>query len=122
MAIDYSALAIAKPEPRTRAKARRQRQTATAARAVYAHVTARDRDSCRVCGSRQLIQRHHLRGRRFTTPEDVCCVCDACHDLIHPRIGGKRLRVEGNAELMNGLRVYRMDPWGTAGWIFVGYA
>ena len=111
-----------KPEPYRRVKARRQRQTATAARAVYTHVTARDRDQCRVCGSRQLIQRHHLRGRRFTTPADVCCLCDSCHDLIHPRVGGKRLKVEGDAEQSLGLRVYRMDPWGKVGWIFVGYA
>lgn len=111
-----------KPTPRRLIKARRQRQAATSARAVYAHVTARDWDQCRVCGSRLLVQRHHLRGRKFTTAEDVCCLCDACHDLIHPRIGGKRLKVEGNAEAHLGLRLYRMDPWGKVGWVFVGYA
>lgn len=113
-------LAIPKPEPRKRVKARQQRQQRRQDRTVYEQVTARDGNVCRVCGSGQFIQRHHLRGRKFTTTEDVCCLCDPCHDLIHPRIGGKKLLVKGNADQVGGLSVYRMDPWGKAGWILVG--
>ena len=113
---------LPKPEPWKKVKARRKRQEIKAHRPVYDHVTARDGGVCRVCGSGQFVQRHHLKGRKFTTPEDVCCLCDDCHDLIHPRIGGKRLKVEGNADQVRGLKVYRMDPWGKAGWILVGSA
>lgn len=112
----------AKPEPMTTVKARRKRAQAAADKVVYAAVTARDGNQCRVCGSRQGVQRHHLRGRRYTTVEDVCCLCAACHALIHPRIGGVRLKVEGNANAVTGLRVFRIDPWGRVGWIFVGFA
>ena len=113
---------IPKPEPLKRVKARRQRQQSAADRLVYAAVTARDGNLCRVCGSQQFVERHHLKGRKFTTTQDVCCLCDDCHGLIHPRIGGKRLKVEGNADEVNGLRVSRMDPWGKVGWIAVGWA
>lgn len=113
-------LAIPKPEPRKRVKARQQRQHRRQDRTVYEQVTERDGDRCRVCGSQRLIQRHHLRGRKFTATQDVCCLCDACHDLIHPRVGGKRLLLTGDADQVGGLSVYRMDPWGKVGWLYVG--
>ena len=80
-----------------RAKARAKRQEAKVNRDVYAWVTARD-PICRACHQRPTTERHHLRGRKYTTREDVVGVCDDCHDLLHVRIGGKKLKMYGNAE------------------------
>ena len=72
-------------------------------RAVYAHVTERD-PICRGCHARPTTQRHHLRGRKFTTIQDVCGVCDSCHEALHVRVGGKTLKLYGDAEART--------PWG----------
>lgn len=84
-----------------RSRRRAARLTATAHRAVYEHVSDRDGYRCRACGTYEGlgIHRHHLRGRQFTTPEDVCCVCSDCHARLHVRIGGKTLRIAGDAEV-----------------------
>ena len=66
-------------------------------------------------------ERHHLRGRKHTTVEDVCGLCDDCHELLHVRVGGKKLKITGNAELRSawgmpcGLTVER--HCGDRGWI-----
>lgn len=96
-------------------------------RAVYQHVSERDELRCRACGTYEGedIHRHHLRGRGFTTVEDVCCVCDDYHEKLHVRIGGKRLRISGNAEqrnaagVLNGLTIERRQPNGT--WMVEGF-
>lgn len=77
------------------------RRKATADRSVYQHVAERDGYRCRACGTYEglAIHRHHIRGRRFTTAEDVCCVCSDCHGRMHVRIGGKTLRIAGDAEV-----------------------
>jgi hypothetical protein len=99
---------------------RRVKSSAKADREVYAHVTKRD-PMCRTCHQRPTTERHHLRGRKYTTVEDVCGVCDDCHDLLHVRLGGKKLKVYGNAETRTamgnalGLTVERLTS--VHGWI-----
>jgi hypothetical protein len=85
---------------------KRPKTTAKADREVYVHVTKRD-PMCRACHQRPTTERHHLRGRKFTTREDVCGVCEDCHDLLHVRLGGKKLKIYGNAEQRFGLTVER---------------
>jgi hypothetical protein len=106
MPIDYSVLANPKPPSRKKVKAKAERVQAKADSFVYDWVTARDGGICRVCGEGSgEIHRHHLKGRQFTTKEDVCLLCDLCHDGVHVRVGGKWLDVRGNADRPNGLIV-----------------
>jgi hypothetical protein len=119
MAIDYSVLAIPKPPSRKKVKAKAERVQAKADKFVYEWVTARDGGVCRVCQSGQDIERHHLRGRKFTTKEDVCLLCDICHGGTHVRVGGKWLDVRGNADRPDGL-IVRMRIKGE--WKVVGRA
>lgn len=117
-----AARATQKPKGITaKLRARKKRQQAKPNGAVYAWVTARD-PICRGCHSRPATQRHHLRGRGWTTREDVCGVCDDCHDELHVRIGGKTLMITGNAETRSaysdmpcGLTVIRLVPG--HGWV-----
>lgn len=81
---------------------KRPKSSSKTDREVYAWVTARD-PLCRACHQRPTTERHHLRGRKYTTREDVCGLCDDCHDLLHVRVGGKRLKVYGNAEQRSAL-------------------
>jgi len=74
--------------------------TSTAHRAVYDAVTAREDHCCRVCGRGGDIHRHHIRGRAYTTTADVVCLCAECHEFTHVRVGGKRLKVSGNADAL----------------------
>jgi hypothetical protein len=101
----YTSCAIPKTD-HSRAKRSLARLKAKSDTSVYAHVSLRDGLRCRACGTYGGvdIHRHHLRGRRFTTVQDVCCVCDECHGLMHVRIGGKRLKLYGDAE--------QRSPWG----------
>lgn len=96
---DLALNALAKPEPHTRVKARADRQQAKADKEVYAYVSDRDGLRCRACGEYGGvdIHRHHLRGRAFTTASDVCCLCDDCHGFLHIRVGGKLLKLSGDA-------------------------
>jgi hypothetical protein len=104
MAIDYAAVAahggISKGPT---VKPVSEYSIAKQHRAVYAHVGERDGLRCRACGTYGGvdIHRHHLRGRKFTTHEDVCCVCDDCHDRLHVRVGGKTLKLYGDADVRN---------------------
>lgn len=78
---------------------RRSKRTSQADREIYAAVTTRDGDCCRACGRGSgHIHRHHLIGRSSTTTATVACICAACHQLLHVRIGGKRLRIYGDAD------------------------
>lgn len=90
---------VPKPPARARVKAATARQEAKADKAVYDAVTRRDM-GCRACGAENgLFHRHHLIGRKFTNTQDVCLVCDTCHELIHVRVGGKALAISGNADV-----------------------
>lgn len=82
---------------------KRPKSSAKADKAVYAHVSDRDGLRCRACGvyGGIDIERHHLRGRAFTTIQDVCCLCDECHGLLHVWVGGKLLKIHGDAERRN---------------------
>lgn len=83
---------------------KRPKSSASADRKVYQHVTGRD-PICRACHQKPTTERHHIRGRKFTTAEDVCGLCDDCHDLLHVRVGGKKLKIYGDAE--------KRSYWGT---------
>lgn len=96
--------AVPKPAPQARQKAAEARKQAKADREVYAHVTARDGGVCRLCYCPDGVQRHHIRGRGFTTPADVVCLCQICHGMAHVG-GGKLLVIAGNADQVGGLRV-----------------
>ena len=89
--------------PGALAKPARTVSTAKAQRSVYQHVSERDGLRCRACGAYGGIdiERHHLRGRHHTTIQDVCCLCDECHGLLHVRVGGKLLKIHGDAEQRN---------------------
>ena len=104
-ASNHPGLAIPKPELHARSRARVDRLQAQNDRAVYAWVTERDGHRCRACGEYGglAIHRHHLLGRKVTSIETVCCLCDECHANTHVRIGGKTLRISGNAEQRNRL-------------------
>ena len=101
--------AAAKPKRGTakRQKAVGQRRQAKADKLVYRAVDARDGLRCRICGEYAGldIHRHHMRGRKFTTLNDVCHLCDDCHGLLHVRVGGKLLKVYGDANVSKGLTV-----------------
>ena len=93
---------------------------ARADKAVYAAVTDRDQLFCRACGTYAGISahRHHLKGRAFTTVEDVCLLCPSCHADVHVRVGGKRLKFYGDANVRRGwapdgltIEVLRLGKW-----------
>lgn len=103
--------ATPKPAKGTAAKLKAQgkRFAATMCRLVYALVDLRDRGICRACKrcvGLEFIHRHHLRGRKFTALADVCHLCNRCHGWLHVRVGGKRLKLAGNAELHGGLTAW----------------
>ena len=79
-------------------------------RQVYAHVTAREENGCRICGvwcnpeAKTLLKKGHHHHVIYesaggpTTVENVCLLCARCHNDEHQH----RIRIEGNAE---------GDPW-----------
>ena len=99
-ASSFPGLAIPKGTPRRLVKSRASRQQAAADKLVYAHVDARDGLRCRICGIYAGVDahRHHLRGRRFTTIHDVCNLCQDDHEALHVRVGGKLMKLSGDAE------------------------
>ncbi len=99
---------IRKPKgPTARRRATKKRRKQVAAQPVYAHVTKRD-VVCRGCSKNPTTQRHHMDGRSVPeTIQNVCGVCDDCHDDLHVRIGGKKLKIFGDAETFGGLIVMR---------------
>ena len=110
--------ALRKPAKGTakRQKAAGQRVQAKADKLVYQAVDARDAHRCRICleYSGLDIHRHHLRGRMFTTLNDVCHLCNDCHALLHVRVGGTLLKVYGDANVVGGLTVetrQNNDQW-----------
>jgi len=117
-------IGTAKPKPvkgsAKQAKARGKRQQAKLDKIVYRHVTDRD-PLCRGCHIEPTTQRHHLLGRSITSEATVCGVCDDCHRQLHVRVGGKTLKIYGDAEKRSawgmpcGLTVERF--FATRGWI-----
>ena len=120
MAIDYRVLAQPKPDT-GRQQRREARQQAKADKDVYAYVSERDGLRCRACHAYGGvdIERHHLRGRKFTTTQDVCCLCDDCHGCLHVRVGGKLMKLYGDADArdrfgrLNGLTLETRNNDGT---------
>lgn len=121
-------LSTACPKPANPGAVKRalERQTAKQDKAVYIAVDERDKYFCRACCDYEGIDihRHHLRGRAYTTVHDVAHICESCHDRLHVRIGGKTLKVYGDADqrnpftgVPNGLTVEMRQRDGT--WIAV---
>ena len=81
---------------------RRSKRVSKADRAVYAAVTERDY-GCRACGAHGTTHRHHLLGRKVTTVQSVAVVCNRCHNWLHVRLGGKKLKLHGRADVVGGL-------------------
>lgn len=110
--------ATPKPTKGTAAKLKAQgkRFAATMCRLVYSLVDLRDRGICRACKrcvGLEFIHRHHLRGRKFTALADVCHLCNVCHQKLHVRLGGKLLRLFGNADERGGLTAEWKQPDGS---------
>ena len=95
------------------AKARAAKRAAKqrAARPVYAAVDLRDGRCSRLTGIYwgDLIHRHHMGGR--SVPETVHSIISLGPDEhlvgIHGRGGQKWLRIEGDAAVIGGVRVWR---------------
>jgi len=81
---------------------RRSKRTSKADKAVYQAVTERD-EWCRPCGAHGDLHRHHLIGRSSTTTATVAGVCQRCHNWLHVRLGGKKLKLHGRADVVGGL-------------------
>lgn len=55
-------------------------------RAIRARAIFRDGAQCRLCGSRQKLEVHHLTYIRFggeELPGDLITLCEACHERLH---------------------------------------
>lgn len=54
---------------------------------IRENILFRDGYRCRLCGSTQKLNVHHIRGtHRFHEedyPEDLCVLCDTHHEMIH---------------------------------------
>lgn len=54
---------------------------------IRENIINRDGGACRLCGKKEKLQVHHLRGRyRFheeNHSEDLITLCDACHQTVH---------------------------------------
>jgi 5-methylcytosine-specific restriction endonuclease McrA len=95
-------------KPTGRAQERRTKTAKHQAnwRAVKREVMRRDRHQCRICGSRDQVDPHHVVFRSALgkdTVENVAAVCRVCHDEIH----AYRLFVTGNANTPDGLTIDR---------------
>lgn len=65
--------------------------------AVRKIVLIRDRRQCRVCGSREQIDVHHVRLRSAggqDTSRNLACLCRICHGDVHLH----KLVLSGNAD------------------------
>lgn len=91
--------ATQKPKPGSAAKARRARKRlkdkTLAENAQQARW--RDQDRCRVCGSGQGVEVHHVTFRSQGGTHDtsnLVCLCQSCHARVHAR----RIWLSGNAD------------------------
>jgi hypothetical protein len=56
---------------------------------VYGEVRSRDGGRCRVCGSTNLVQVHHIQFRSKgggNEPENLIALCGDCHDGAHNKV------------------------------------
>ena len=91
--------ATPKPKPGTAAKARRARKRiADKVLAANAQqVRWRDQDRCRVCGSSQGVEVHHVIFRSQGGSDEtsnLACLCQQCHARVHAR----RIWLSGSAD------------------------
>lgn len=91
-------MALAFPKPRVTADKRAKRRAKEAQwQAVRKAVLARDGRRCRVCGSRDAIEAHHIRFRSVggeDATRNTACLCATCHAEVH----GYRLAIQGDAD------------------------
>lgn len=90
---------LRKPPKGTAAKARRARKRLKDAELAgnAQQVRWRDMDRCRVCGSGQGVEVHHIRFRSQGVDHstaNLVCLCAQCHARVHAR----RIWLSGNAD------------------------
>ncbi len=63
---------------------------------IRERIKDRDGGACRLCGSREKLEIHHIRGKhRFheqNHPEDLITLCAICHRTIHRYFAEKNLQ------------------------------
>jgi 5-methylcytosine-specific restriction endonuclease McrA len=87
------------PKPASTARTAKDKRKAREAhwQKIRRAVLARDGRRCRVCGSAEGVEVHHIRFRSTGgahTTENCACLCRICHSEIH----GYRLSISGNAD------------------------
>lgn len=90
-------IAFPKPESRARDRGKARKAREAAWQAVRRIVLARDGRRCRVCGSRDQVEAHHIRFRSLGgehTTANTACLCAAHHADVH----GYRLTLSGDAD------------------------
>lgn len=80
MSIDYSNFKFAKPK-------NTKKKRITVSDTTYKEVAERDNHRCRLCGRKEDLQLHHIRGRGkgLTNDVDNCIMlCRHCHlEVVH---------------------------------------
>lgn len=94
--------ALDKPKKGSATKARRARKRAADAILARNAAIVRERDGhrCRVCGSRDRVEVHHIRYRSRGGDHrmsNLVCLCAGCHGRVHA--GTLRLNGDANAGL-----------------------
>lgn len=92
-------MTLTKPAKGTATKARRARKRAADAILARNAAIVRERDGhrCRVCGSRDGVQVHHIRYRSRGGDHatgNLVCLCVICHGRVH----AGTLRLSGNGD------------------------
>ena len=96
-----TALLTRKPKGVTaRLRASKKRQRHAGDKAVYLAAFERDGYRCRACSEYVGVDAHphHLRGKRFTATPDIATLCQDCHGFLHVRVGGKLMKIYGDAD------------------------
>ena len=95
-------MTLTKPAKGAATKARRARKRAADAILARNAAIVRERDGhrCRVCGSRDGVQVHHIRYRSRGGDHatwNLVCLCGGCHGRVHA--GTLRLSGDGDASI-----------------------
>lgn len=132
-ASNYPGLANPKPEPRWKAKQRKVTEEQETIRDVYAIVDKRDGHCCRICykrvggvGMLQAVHHHHLISRSIATKSEkhttnnVCSLCNDCHDKVE---NSGLLKIHGDADARNPVGVLcglTLERAGDGAWEVMG--
>jgi 5-methylcytosine-specific restriction endonuclease McrA len=76
-------------------------------RETRAAALARAGGRCQVCNSRESLEVHHNTYENLgqEEPEDLCVLCDECHELYSERLPAASARSASNADLSEASRV-----------------